>query len=270
MQNILSKLRELTGKKHVQLTERGNKAIKLALDIAKQRGKKTVLVPDQGGWITFRKYPEKFGLETVEIKTDKGLLDLLDLEKNADSDSALLVCSMPGYCAVDNMEKIYEICKSKGCLLINDASGAIGTEEAKVGDIILGSFGRWKPVDLEYGGFIATDDDKTYTDLDVSYFDESMYDALIKKLDELPDKLVMFQKRRNIIINDLQSFDIIHKYKVGINVIFAFKDEAAKDRIISYCKEKSLEYTICPRYIRVDETAISIEVKRIRVIPDKS
>ena len=38
MQEILAKLKELTGKKHIQLTERGNKAIKIALDLASQTG----------------------------------------------------------------------------------------------------------------------------------------------------------------------------------------------------------------------------------------
>ena len=36
-----------------------------------------------------------------------------------------------------------------------------------------------------------------------------------------------------------------------------------KQRIIDYCNENNLEFTECPRYIRINEPAISIEVKRL-------
>jgi len=48
-----------------------------------------------------------------------------------------------------------------------------------------------------------------------------------------------------------------------INVIIKFDDEEVKQRIIEYCKENNLEYTVCPRYIRVNENAVSIELKRL-------
>ena len=47
-------------------------------------------------------------------------------------------------------------------MLINDVAGRIGTKEAKVGDILLGSFGRWKPLNVESGGFLATDNKEYY------------------------------------------------------------------------------------------------------------
>ncbi len=263
MQEILKKLEELTGKKHIQLTERGNKSIKLVLDLANQLEKTTVLIPDQGGWMTYKKYPKKFNLEIKEIKTDQGLLDLKDLQKKADKNSILLTCSMPGYFALDNIKKIKEICDKNKCLLINDASGSIGTDAAKTGHLVFASFGKWKPVNLKYGGFIATDDDEFYEKFDASYFEETMYDDLKKKFEELPKRLKKFKKTRKQILEDLQSFNIIHKDKEGINVIVKFDDDEVKQRIIDYCKENKLEYTECPRYIRVNEPAVSIEVKRL-------
>ncbi|MBW2978216.1 DegT/DnrJ/EryC1/StrS family aminotransferase [Candidatus Woesearchaeota archaeon] len=264
MEQILSKLKELTGKEFIQLAERGNKAIQIALDLAKQLEKTTVLIPDQGGWLTFKKYPKKFNLEIKEIKTKQGLLDLEDLEKNASQESVLLTTSMPGYFAAEeNLQKIQEICTKKGCLFINDISGSIGTDFAKYGDLILASFGKWKPINLEYGGFIATNNNEFYTNFDASYFEEKKYEELIKLLEELPERLKKFQEIRKQIIEELESFKIIHKDKQGINVIVKFDDDEAKQRVISYCKDNKLEYTECPRYIRVNENAISIEVKRL-------
>ncbi|MBW2995980.1 DegT/DnrJ/EryC1/StrS family aminotransferase [Candidatus Woesearchaeota archaeon] len=263
MQEILENLKKLTGKKHIQLTERGNKAIQIALDLASQLEKTTVLIPDQGGWLTYKKYPKKFDLKIKEIKTKQGLLDLEDLKKHAKKDSILLTSSMQGYFAVDNMDEIMKIASKKGCLVVNDVSGSIGTDAAKVGNLLIGSFGKWKPLNLEYGGFIATDEDEFYENFDASYFDEHMYEDLIKKFEELPARLENFKKTRAQILDDLQSFSIIHKDKDGINVIIKFDDEEVKQRIIDYCKENKLAYTECPRYIRVNEKAISVEVKRL-------
>jgi len=264
MQQILSRLKELTGKEFIQLAERGNKAIKIALDLAKQLEKTTVLIPDQGGWLTFKKYPDKFGLAAKEIKTKQGLIDLEDLEKNANQESVLLTCSMPGYFAVEeNIQKIQELCAKKGCLFFNDVSGSIGKDAAKHGDVILGSFGKWKPINLEYGGFIATNDKKYYTDFDSSYFEEKRYDELIKKLEELPERLKKLQEARKKILEELESFNVVYKEKEGINVVVKFDEDEAKQRIIDYCKDNKLEYTECPRYIRINEPAISIEVKRL-------
>jgi len=263
MQSILAKLKEMTGKPHVQLTERGNKSINIALDLAKQLDKTTVLIPDQAGWIYYKKAPKRFKLAIKEIKTSHGLIDLEDLEKNADENSVLLTCSMPGYFAVDNMQEIMKICSKKACILINDVSGAIGMDAAKIGHILVCSFGKWKPVNLEYGGFIATDDKKFYEGFDASYFDENKYADLLKRFDALPERMKKFDEKRKQVLEDLESFKIIHADKAGINVIVKFDDDEIKQRIIDYCAENNLEYTECPRYIRVNEKAISVEVKRL-------
>ena len=43
---------------------------------------------------------------------------------------------------------------------------------------------------------------------------------------------------------------------------FAFSFTKEKKELIAYCEKNGYEYTECPRYIRVLENAISIEVKR--------
>ena len=263
MEKILGKLQELTGNKYVQLTEKGNSSVLIALTLAKNLDKEKVLIQDQGGWITYKQYPKKLGLEIIELKTNYGLIDLTDLEDKADENSVLLINSSPGYAAFEDMGKVMEVCKRKKCLLINDVSGSIGTENAKIGDIVFGSFGRWKPINLEYGGFIATNNDKYYEEFEASFFDEHRYDDLLEKINRLAERLKILREKRRKILEDLASFNIVHKDKDGINIIVKFDNDEAKQRIIDYCKENKLEYTECPRYIRINENAVSIEVKRL-------
>ncbi|MBI4141867.1 hypothetical protein HY484_03010, partial [Candidatus Woesearchaeota archaeon] len=41
-----------------------------------------------------------------------------------------------------------------------------------------------------------------------------------------------------------------------------FNNEQEKQQLIDYCNKNKYEYTLCPRYIRVMDNAISIEVKK--------
>lgn len=262
MQRIIAKLKELTGKEFVQLTERGNKSIDIVLDMAKQLGKTKILIPDQSGWFYYKKAPKKFGMDVIEVKTNSGLIDLKYLEEKADNNSVLISCSMPGYFEIDDAETIMGICNKKECIFVNDVSGSIGTKAAMIGNIVLGSFGKWKPINIEYGGFIATDNKEYYTMFDASYFDEKRYDELLKKIDELHPRLAKFKELRQKIISDLKGFDIINPALDGINVVVRFKDSEEKLKLIDYCKKNNLGYVECPNYIKVNDNAISIEVKR--------
>ncbi|MBI4140735.1 aminotransferase class V-fold PLP-dependent enzyme [Candidatus Woesearchaeota archaeon] len=254
---MLEVIKTLVNKKFTVLTASGDHAILAVLKHLKNKIN-TVLIQDQGGWLTYRDYAKKQKLTVVELKTDYGIIELKDLEQKAGDKSALLVNSLTGYCAEQPMNEIYEICKTKKCLLINDASGSIGTENAKIGDIILGSFGKDKPVNLHYGGFIATDEEITLE----GQFDETKCEALEKELTILKGKLNTWNKTTNKIKQDLATFDIIHRNKNGINVIVKFNNEQEKQQLIDYCNKNNYEYTLCPRYIRVMENAVSIEVKK--------
>lgn len=254
---VQEKLQELTGKQKIKLVESGDHAILFVLKFCKSIGKEKVLIQDQGGWLTYRDYPKKAGLEKVELKTDYGIIGLEDLKEKADEKSVLLVNSLNGYFSEQPMQEIAKICSEKECLLINDASGSIGTELAKIGDVIIGSFGKDKPVNLHYGGFIAYDSGEFQ-----GKFDESKLSALSEELDKLFAKLLAWETRNTQIKEDLKDFDVVHKESKGINVIVKFSNEEEKEKIIEYCKENDLPYTLCPRYIRVNCDAVSIEVKR--------
>ncbi|MFH1849635.1 MAG: hypothetical protein ABH879_05600 [archaeon] len=246
---VVGRLKELSGKSHVRVTERGNAAIVQALRYA---NRKLVYIQDQGGWITYRQYPKKLGYETIELRTDFGIVEDIAPEP----DSALLINTLPGYFCEQPMDDIVRVCKDANCLIINDVSGSIGRGVARVGDLIVGSFGKWKPVNLEHGGFIASDNPLPGEDAQIDY---PRLRELLKNLDA---RLKNLQKISDIIKKDLCIHRIIHAENNGINVIVQFGSDAEKNSIVSYCEKNKYEYTICPRYIRVNTDAVSIEVKR--------
>jgi len=271
-QDITEKIKELTKHKYIKLTNCCNSAILLSFIIAKTRGIGTILIPDQGGWLTYQSFPPILNLKLKEVKTDSGLIDLRDLEKKADKNSALIINSLAGYIAPQPLKEISEICRNKKTLLIEDASGSIGQEgvcDGSCSDIIVCSFGKWKPVNLGYGGFISTNQ-KEFFELDpelfmMSKFHEQFYSGLMKKLEELPARINYLQKICHKIKSDFKELSIIHKNYEGLNVIIKFRNDDEREKIINYCRQNKYEFTLCPRYIRVMDNAISVEVKRLNI-----
>ena len=59
-----------------------------------------------------------------------------------------------------------------------------------------------------------------------------------------------------------KDFDIVHRNDLGFVVVINCSDVQERENLINYCKDNKLEWTECPRYIRLNKPAISIEVKR--------
>jgi len=263
-------LRNLTGKKFVLFVQRGNVAIRLALKLAKNIGYKRVLLQNQGGWITYSQFCKKEKLEYSDIKTDYGIVELSTIKDY--SGCALLINSMPGYAALQKMREITRVCMRQNIFLINDASGSIGTEEAKFGDLILGSFAIDKPVNIEgHGGFIATDNDEYFNFLENNNPEfEIEFPVLLGRLNDLNKRICELKNLRNKLIQQLEATEfannIIHKekkdYGEGINLIVKFDSEKQKEKLIKLAEKENLEFTLCPRDIRVNINAVSFEVKR--------
>ena len=176
MEEAIQKLRGITGKKNIILTTCGNNAIWKSLKYAKKQNKDTVLIQDQGGWITYKTFPKRLKLNILELKTEYGIIN--PESTKIPENSIILINSMPGYHALQPMEKLQALAKQSNSILINDIAGSISTDNSKIGDILVGSFGEWKPINLEYGGFIATD-----LDLDIrSNFDQDRLEQLSKKI----------------------------------------------------------------------------------------
>ncbi|MBN1502792.1 NUDIX domain-containing protein [Candidatus Woesearchaeota archaeon] len=257
-------LQNLTNKKHILFTDRGNSSIWLALKLMKKLGKSNILMPDQGGWFTYRDFSKRLKLNIITYKTDYGLVKIENL--SLDANSAIFVNSLAGYFVeIQNISEIQELCRKKDAVLINDVSGSIGSELAKDGDIVLGSFGEGKPINVEYGGFIATDNKEFY-----DFFSGKLNKKLKEFYQELYEKLINLGKRREFfsslnkkIKEDLKEYNIVHRAIPGINVVIRFSNEKEKEELIGYCKKNNFEYRLCPRYNRIKEDAVSIEVKRL-------
>lgn len=268
-EKCINKLKELTGHNNVKIVERGNFATFAALYIIKKTNPKAfILIPDQSGWISFKKYPKTLGFEAKPVKTNYGVIDLKDLQEKAGKAAALLLMNPAGYYAEQPMKQISEICKDKLPIIL-DVSGGLGDKELcnpEYADIMLGSFGKWKPVNAGYGGFISVKDIECFKKgkdiFSISSVYNSFYSILYRRLEKLPERLDFLYKKREKILKDLKDYQILHRDKKGINVIIKFSTEKEKQDILEYCKNNKYEWVECPRYIKVEEKAISIEVKR--------
>ena len=255
-------LKKILNIEDIFLVSRGNKAIELAFKYLKYNNKRNLLIPKEGGWITY-KTADRQGLNIKEIDTSDALINLDDLRKKSKLADAFIYNNPSGYFVENNIKEVYKICRANNCLVILDASPGIGNPKQINGDfcdIMVGSFGRWKAVNLEYGGFIALKG--------LSYeikedFNGEKIKELIEKLNRLPKRLEFLYSRTEKIKKDLNNMNILHRNSKSLNVVIAFKDSHEKKNIIKYCLTEGLEFTECPRYIRVLRQAISIEVKRL-------
>jgi len=269
-QEIEQKLNSLSGHDYIKLTSRGNTAIFAALYCARklQLDKKIVLIPDQGGWFTYKKYAKMLELIPVQLETDFGVIDLKDLEEKAPKANCIIYSDPAGYFAEQPIEEVYKICSKHKVTVILDMTGIIGRKiPGKYADYCLASFGENKPVNLGYGGFLSAQN-KEYFEIpkeifNTDSFDQSRYRDLLKNLNNLSKRYELFDKVNKKIKMDLKEFDIIHGNNKGINVVVKYGSIEEKNKIIEYCNRNHYEFTLCPRYIRVECNAVSIEVKRL-------
>ena len=264
-EEIKKQLIDLSGCSNIKLVKSGNKAIVYAVRIAKRLGKTKVCIQDQGGWITYYQYSMRLNLEVIKLKTDCGLIDKHELASRLDDKSVLLINSMPGYLALENMDDIAAICSENKSMMINDISGSIGTDNAKFGDIVVCSFGKDKPINYGGGGFIGVKNNDYF---DIIVMQEIRPGAgFAERIKSLNNRLTEISAIREQLLAGLINLGfqekLIHPSMHGINIAVEFADETEKERVINYCNKNNIEYTICPRYIRVECDAVSIEVKRL-------
>jgi hypothetical protein len=243
--------------KKLTLTRSGDHAIGAVLKALKKKGVTTLLLQDQGGWLTYKRFAQRLKLNVIELSTKYGILDAATIP--VVTDAALLINSLPGYIAQQPMEPVVKRCADLSILLVNDVSGSIGTPDALHGDILLGSFGNAKPVNLGYGGFIAAPEIYEFTET----FDRERLPELEKELDRLRGRRAFLTHHVQKIKNDLSHLDIVHRDAPGLNVVIKYQTGAEKNEILAYCTENGYETTECPRSIRILDQAISIEVKRL-------
>jgi len=144
-------------------------------------------------------------------------------------------------------------------IIINDVSGSIGHKQARWGDIAIGSFGLRKPVNFGQFGFIASD---FVMKIDEVVIGKKEKEGLLKKLQGLKKRIEHLGKITHKIKKDLSDYNIVHPKIEGMNIIIK-ANEKEKQEIMEYCEKHGYEYTLCPRYIRINEEGISVEVKRL-------
>jgi dTDP-4-amino-4,6-dideoxygalactose transaminase len=266
---IKAELKTLTNISYISLTNRCNSAIKIALDVARKLGKEKCCIFDQGGWMKYSEFAEQAGYTIKVIKTKNCAISLSNLKKELDSKSVVLMHSLSGYFFPQPMKEIYEVCKSKEVLLINDCCGSIGETDLLSGDIFVCSFGNWKPINYGKGGFIGTRSSELF--YNYLRLDESNAKNAISSPEDLYKKISSLNQRKEKlydiskgIIKDLKKVGLLPlDFHKNLCVIVPFKNELQKKDILEFCARKKLEFTECPREIRILQKAISIEVKRI-------
>ena len=264
---IIQKLKQWTNQQFIELVDRGNTAINASFSIIPKGS--SVLIPEEGGWIHYHTAPKQLGLNFTEVKCVDAKIDLVDLKQKLETKkySAFLYQNPGGYFAEQPMAEIYELCKEHNCLLILDASGSVGTKlcDGRYADILFASFRKWKVVEAGVGGFISTDNELLWNKIKTqisAYSDEAGLEKIWAQFENLAQRIEFLLELKQQIVKDLSDLDLVYPNDLGFVQCIKFSTDEEKERIINYCKDKHLEWTECPRYIRLNCKAICIEIKR--------
>lgn len=257
--DVYSELQKLTNCRNVTLVSRGNKAILAALRFAKTHGYERVYIPDVGGWMMYEPLAKKAKLSVIHIETDDGMIDpsTLMFEEN----SVVLVHALAGYHKALPMLEIKKVCEACSCLLIEDCVGLLSYPT--VGDIVVGSFGKAKPINFGEGGFVATNNDDWHSYF-APYSESFDSPTLLEKILHVRERLTFLYAKRDEFrakFSDAGFHVLGDMY--ALVLIIPYDDEEEKTEIVRICSELKVEYTECPRYIRSNRQAISVEVKRL-------
>lgn len=283
------KLTNFTNHKYAKLVASGNSAILSAMNSIDG----AILIPDQGAWNGFKQIADFLNKDLIMLKTNQGLIDLdnlmesiisLSQEDRINSDdednmSALFLTSFAAYTAEQDIKEISDIAHRNNLLVVEDASGAITDSKGKLAngnysDIIIGSTGSPKIVNVEDGGFITTNDDAVFlkSKLPLKSTKASnitacgIYNELDfarSTLNKTIDACAYLKK----IIEDETDFEVFHADKRGINVII--KTEDPKSLSYKLRQEFALDshgmITKCPNYNRLKEKAVALEIKNLDI-----
>lgn len=283
------KLVNIVNHKYAKLVNSGNSAIFSAMNSIDG----AILIPDQGAWNGFKQIANFLNKNLITVKTNQGLIDLdylnesiisssenniIDLD-DENNKSALFLTSFAAYTAEQDIKEISDIIHKNNMVLVEDASGAIGDWENKLvngtySDIIIGSTGSPKIVNVEDGGFITTNDnslfDKSRLLLKTNKASNITACGIYNELDFAQENLektidsCLYLKEK---IENETGFEVFHKDKRGINVII--KTDDPKSLSYKLRQEFVLDshgmITKCPNYNRLKEKAVALEIKNLDI-----
>ena len=283
------KLVNITNHNHAELVSSGNAAILSAMNSIDG----AILIPDQGAWNGFKQMAKFLNKDLITVKTHQGLVDLDNLNESVISSSeaniidlddennksALFLTSFAGYAAEQDLKSICDFAHRNNLLVVEDASGAIGDNEKQLAnggfsDIIIGSTGSPKIVNVEDGGFITTNDgslfEKSRLLLKTNKSSKITACGIYNELDFANENLkkttdaCLYLKES---IEDKTNFNVFHKDKRGINVIIGTEDPKSLSYKLrqEFVLDSHGMITRCPNYNRLKEKAIAIEIKNLDV-----
>ena len=283
------KLVDIVNHKFAKLVNSGNSAILSAMNSIDG----AILIPDQGAWNGFKQIANFLNKDLITVKTNQGLVDLdylnesiissskdnmIDLD-DENKKSALFLTSFAAYTAEQDIKEISDFIHKNNMVLVEDASGAIGDRENKLAngnysDIIIGSTGSPKIVNVEDGGFITTNDnslfDKSKLLLKTNKASNITACGIYNELDFAQENLeksidsCLYLKEK---IKNETGFEVFHTDKRGINVII--KTDDPKSLSYKLRQEFVLDshgmITKCPNYNRLKEKAVALEIKNLHM-----
>ncbi|MBR5503226.1 MAG: DegT/DnrJ/EryC1/StrS family aminotransferase [Methanobrevibacter sp.] len=284
-----AKLSEATNHEYAKLVSSGNGAI---LTVMNSIGS-PILIPDQGGWNGFKQIARFLNRQLVSVNTNQGLVtvdyleeainqacneDILNLDDD-DNKPALFLTSFAAYTAEQDIKEISKFLHKNNMLLVEDASGAICDSKerlanGKYSDIIIGSTGSPKIINVEDGGFITTNDDSIFKKSNLilktakcSNITACGISQEIEFAKANLDKTVKFTMNLKEKINDNTDFEVFHVDKRGINLILKTID--SKSLSYNLRQEFALDshgmVTKGPNYNRLKEKSVAIEIKNLDI-----
>ena len=274
---------------YAKLVNSGNSAILAAMNSIDG----AILIPDQGAWNGFKQIAKFLNKDLITVKTDKGLVNLdglnesiissseeniIDLD-DENNKSALFLTSFAAYTAEQDLRTICDFAHKNNILVVEDASGAIGDYENRLAngnysDIIIGSTGSPKIVNVEDGGFITTNDDGFFDNskllLKTNKASKITACGIYNELDFAKDHLkktvdaCLYLKEA---IEDKTDFNVFHKDKRGINVIIETEDPKSLSYKLrqEFVLDSHGMITKCPNYNRLKEKAVALEIKNLDI-----
>jgi hypothetical protein len=265
-------IKSVTGHQEAKLVNSGNSAIMTVMNALEG----PFILPDQGGWIGFKKIAEFLGKETITLETELGLILPEKLEELindlTNTPAAMFITSFAAYTGEQPTQELFGLCQQNGIFLVEDASGSIGDPEKKLcngkhAHIIIGSTGSPKIANVGNGGFVSTDDKTIF---EKSPFLWKMLKAdpvtcagINPEINLAPENLVKTIDACTFLKKNLKN--VFHKDKRGINVILPSerpKNDAKNLRKYLNAEGRSI-ITTCPQYNRLLEKAICIEIKNL-------
>lgn len=263
-------IKNLTGHNNVKVVNSGNAAILSVMSTING----AILIPDQGGWSGFEEIARVLKVPTNKIDTNQGVLDpeILTEFLTDHRVEAVFLTSLAGYTAEQPLKEIYQICDQNDVLLVEDASGALGDPTkklawAKQAHVILASTGSPKMVNAGGGGFLSTDQEEIVGDskkITKTLRASPLTCAAIRvEVQNASESFTKTVKACEYLKKEFHS--AFHREKRGVNVCLSTEDpKKFAYQLRDHIKiEGGNMITTCPRYERLTEPAVCLEIKNL-------